>query len=182
MQWAERELTGHDFRDEDLTQLHTERAVFTDCDFSGANLAESVHIASAFRNCIFRRTVLWHSTFRQCSLLGSVVSDCRLRPMTLVEVDFTLAVLGGCDLRELDFSACRLREASLVDADLRGAVFTGADLRGARTIGARLEKADLRGAVADPSLWTTARLAGARIDVSQALAYAAAHGLDIQGE
>src|ERR687887_2870821 len=104
MDWADREFNGDDFRDEDLTQLHTERVVFNECDFSGANLTESEHIASAFRNCTFRRTVLWHSSFRHCSMLGSTLSECRLRPMTVVEVDFTLAVLGGCDLRELDFS------------------------------------------------------------------------------
>jgi hypothetical protein len=30
-----------------------------------------------------------------------VFSECRLRPLTLSEVDFSLAVLGGRDLREL---------------------------------------------------------------------------------
>ncbi len=47
---------------------------------------------------------------------------------------------------------------------------------------ARLEEADLRGARTDPTLWTTATLRGARIDIDQALAFAAAHGLDIHGE
>ena len=70
-----------------------------------------------------------------------------MRPVTLDEVDFTLAVLCG------------------------------ADLSGARTTGTRLDDADLRGAVVDPSLWTTASLTRARIDIEQALAYAAAHGL-----
>jgi hypothetical protein len=40
-----------------------------------------------------------------------------------------------------------------------------------------MEDADLRGAIVDPSLWTTASLARARIDIAQALAFAAAHGL-----
>jgi hypothetical protein len=44
-----------------------------------------------------------------------------------------------------------------------------------------LDDADLRGAVVDPSLWTTASLTQARIDVAQALAYAAAHGLRLDG-
>jgi uncharacterized protein YjbI with pentapeptide repeats len=72
--------------------------------------------------------------------------------LTFIEVDFSLAVLGGCDLR------------------------------GAKATGTRLEKADLRGALTDPSLWLSAKLSGAKIDVSQALAHAAAHGLQIQGE
>ena len=133
--WTEREFDEHDFRDEDLSRLRTERVVFTECDFSGVDLAESEHVGSAFRNCRFRRTTLWHSIFRHCSMLGSVFAECRLRPVTLVEVDFTLAVLGGCDLRGVDLSDCRLRETSLVEADLRKAVLRGADLRGARTAG-----------------------------------------------
>jgi len=151
--------------------------VFTECDFSGVNLAESQHRGSAFRNCTFERTTLWHSTFAQCSMLGSVFVRCKMRPLTLDEVDFTLAVLGGNDLRGVDLSGCRLREASLVETDLRKCLLRGADLSGARTIGARLDDADLRGATVDASLWQTASLAGARVDVPQAMAFALAHGL-----
>ncbi|OBJ47274.1 pentapeptide repeat-containing protein [Mycobacterium sp. 1423905.2] len=175
--WVDCEFTGRDFRDDDLSRLRTERVIFTECDFSGVNLVESEHLGAAFRNCNFRRTTLWHSTFRQCSMLGSVFEHCRMRPLTLDEVDFTLAVLGGNDLRGVDLSGCRLRETSLVETDLRKAKLRGADLRGARTIGTRLDDADLRGAIIDASLWTTASLAGARVDVPQGLAFAVAHGL-----
>lgn len=175
--WADREFAGHDFTDEDLSRLHTERVVFDGCDFSGANLAESQHRGSAFRNCMFQRTSLWHSRFAQCSMLGSVFVACRMRPIAFDEVDFTLAVLGGNDLRGVDLSGCRLREASLVEADLRKAVLRGADLSGARATGARLDDADLRGATVDSALWRTASLAGARVDVGQAVAFAVAQGL-----
>ena len=87
-QWVDREFDGVDFRDiaqEDLSRLHTERTVFSECNFSGVNLAESRHRASAFRNCTFDRTSLWHSSFAQCSMLGSVFVRCRLRPMTFDE-------------------------------------------------------------------------------------------------
>ena len=57
----------------------------------------------------------------------------------------------------------------------------GADLSGARTTGTRLDDADLRGATVDPSLWRTASLSGARVDVSQAMAFALAHGLRLDG-
>lgn len=177
LQWADCEFTGRDFRDEDLGRLCTERVVFSECDFSGVNLAESQHRGSAFRNCKFERTTLWHSTFAQCSMLGSVFVQCRLRPITFDEVDFTLAVLGGNDLRGVDLSGCRLRETSLVEADLRKAVLRGADLSGARTVGTRLDDADLRGATVDPALWRTATLTGVRVDVPQAMAFALAHGL-----
>jgi uncharacterized protein YjbI with pentapeptide repeats len=180
--WTEEEFVGRDFRDEDLSRLRTERVVFDDCDFSGVDLSESSHVGSAFRNCRFRRTTLWHSTFKHCSLMGSEFTECRLRPLVLVEVDLTLAVLGGCDLRGVDLSDCRLREAGLVGADLRKAVLRRADLTGVRCNNAKFDEADLRGARVDPTLWTTAALRGARIDIGQALAYAAAHGLDVHGE
>ncbi len=88
--------------------------------------------------------------------------------MTFDEVDFTLAVLGGNDLRGVDLSGCWLRETGLVETDLRKAVLRGADLSGARTTGTPLDDADLRGAIVDPSLWRTASLAGARLDVPKA--------------
>lgn len=182
MNWVEREFVDQNFRDDDLAGLHTERVVFDGCDFSGVNMAESEHAGTAFRNCRFDRTILWHSTFRNCSVMGSVFTDCRLRPVAFDEVDFSLAVLGRADLRGVDLSGCRLREASLVEADLRKAVLRGADLSGARTVAARLDDADLRGARIDPTLWTTASLRGAKIDIHQALAFAAAHGLDVHGE
>jgi uncharacterized protein YjbI with pentapeptide repeats len=184
-EWVDQEFDGVDFRDVgdgDLSRLRTERVVFTDCDFSGVNLTESEHRGSAFRNCNFRRASLQHSTFEHCSLLGSVFAESRIGPLRMVEVDLTLTVLGGCDLRAVDLSDCRLREAGLVDADLRKAVLRRADLTGARTQGTRCEEADLRGARVDPTFWTTAKLFGAKVDVEQALAYAVAHGLDIHGE
>jgi uncharacterized protein YjbI with pentapeptide repeats len=179
--WIDCQFDGGDFRDEDLSRLRTERAVFSECNFSGVNLAESQHLGSAFRNCTFERTLLWHSAFHQCSMLGSVFVHCRMRPMTFDEVDFTLSVLGGNDLRGVDLSDCRLRETSLVETDLRKAVLRGADLTGARTTGTRLDDADLRGATVDPSLWRTASLSGARVDVSQAMAFALAPGLRLDG-
>src|SRR5918997_1543924 len=100
--WTEREFVGHDFCDEDLSRICTHRAVFDECDFRGVNLTESEHVGSAFRNCNFERATMHHSAFRQCSMLGSVFTHSRLRPLTLVEIDFTLAVLGGCDLRSAD--------------------------------------------------------------------------------
>ncbi|MBY0440554.1 MAG: pentapeptide repeat-containing protein [Mycobacteriaceae bacterium] len=175
--WVDRQFVGHDFRDDDLSRLRTERTVFSECDFSGVNFAESCHDGSAFRNCRFELTTLWHSIFRQCSMLGSVFTRCRMRPITFEEVDFTLAVLGGNDLRGIDLSGCRLRETNLVEADLGKAVLRGADLSGARTIGTRLDQADLRGATVDPLLWNTASLTGAQVDLTQALAFAVAHGL-----
>ena len=60
-EWVDREFDGHDFRDDDLSRLRTERVVFTECDFSGVDLSESEHLGSAFRNCTFRRASLMHS-------------------------------------------------------------------------------------------------------------------------
>lgn len=179
--WAEREFAGLDLTDEDLADLRTERVVFTECDFTSADLSRSTHVGSAFRNCRFRRTALWHSTFRYCTFLGSTFEDCRLRPITCEEVDFSLAVLGGADLRGVDLSGCRFAETSLVGTDLRNATLRNADLSTARAEGLRLEGADLRGARVDSTVWTAAACRGARVDVGQALAFAVAHGLDVSG-
>jgi hypothetical protein len=59
--WTDREFVGRAIsrgpgRDDDLSRLRTDRVVFTECDFSGVNLAESEHLGSAFRNCMFNLT------------------------------------------------------------------------------------------------------------------------------
>ena len=72
-EWVDQEFDSVDFRDAhdgDLSRLRTKRVVFTECDFSGVNMSESEHVGSAFRNCTFRRTSVFHSVFRHCSLLG----------------------------------------------------------------------------------------------------------------
>jgi uncharacterized protein YjbI with pentapeptide repeats len=108
-----------------------------------------------------------------------MVSDCRLRPWTLRDVDLTLVGLGRADLRDTVLAGLRFREANLVEADLRGADLSRADLSGARLLGARLEGADLREARLDADALVQARLAGARIDIDTAIAFAAAHGLRV---
>ena len=105
-----------------------------------------------------------------------------MRPIVFEEVDFTLAVLAGADLRGVVLSGCRLREASLFAGGLGKAVLRGCGLAGVGAQGLMLDEADLRGARVDPTLWTTAACRGARIDVDQALAFAAAHALDVSGE
>jgi len=93
-------------------------------------------------------------------MLGSVFVQCRLRPLTFDEVDFSLAVFGGNDLGGVDMGGCRLRAAK------------GDQLGGDRPAQGRAARRDHRRVVV-----RTASLAGARVDVPQALAYALAHGL-----
>lgn len=113
--------------------------------------------------------------------MGSTFVDSRMRPATYDEVDFTLASLGNADLRGLDLTGCRMREANLVSADFRKATVRSVDFSGARAVDAKFDEADLRGAVADASLWVSASVRSAKIELMQAVAYAAAHGLVVEG-
>ena len=85
----------------------------------------------------------------------------------------------SADLRGLDLSTCIFRDADLTRADMRYAVLRTVDLLGARPVGVRLDGADLRGAHIGPALWRSAELDHTRIEQSQAIGYARAHGLDI---
>jgi hypothetical protein len=156
LQWTDCEFAGRDFRDfnnADLSRLRTERVVFSECDFSGVNLAESEHRASAFRNRAFQRTSLWHwghrplarDVFRQRSMLGSVFVQCRLRPLTFDEVT----------------SRWRCSAAT---------TFAKGDQLGGWMAPICAARPSTR-RCGEPPRWL------ARLDVPQALAYALAHGL-----
>lgn len=72
-------------------------------------------------------------------------------------------------------------EANIVETDLRKATLTSVDLTGARTSGAKLDGANLRGARTDADFWVTVSLVGAKIELLQAVAYARARGLSVEG-
>ena len=89
VRWVDQEFTRHDFREGRPRRPANRAGGLHGMRFLGANLSESMHLSSAFRNCRFVRATLWQSTFRQCSLLGSTFEDCRLRPIVFEDVDFT---------------------------------------------------------------------------------------------
>lgn len=179
--WSDREYVGCSFVESDLSELQTRAVTFTNCDFRGANLARSGHHSSAFRNCHFERSHLNLIEMTDCSLLGTVITNSRARPMTLIDCDMSLMSIGGLDLSGVILRGCRLREANMSDSNLAGADLSGADLTGIRAIGAKLEKANLRGARVDPMLWVQASVTDALVDAGQAMEFAVAHGLRIPG-
>ena len=120
------------------------------------------------------------TAFRKLSLLGSTFEDCRLRPIVFDEADFTLAVLGGADLRGVDLSGCRLRETGLVGADLHQAVLRGADLSGACTNACARAEPTYAAPASTPRCGRRRR-AAARASTSRRVAHAVAHGLDVSG-
>lgn len=74
-----------------------------------------------------------------------------------------------------------MREANLVSTDFRKATVSSVDFSGARTVDATFDEADLRGALVDSSLWVSASVRGAKIELMQAVAYAGAQGLVVEG-
>ena len=45
----------------------------------------------------------------------------------------------------------------------------------------RFGEGKTRGSLTDPTFWTTAKVRGAKVDIGQAVAFAAAHALDVHG-
>ncbi|PXW30081.1 MULTISPECIES: pentapeptide repeat-containing protein [Nocardiaceae] len=179
--WEDREFVNCSFVEADMSELSTRTVIFTDCDFTGVNLSFSKHVSSAFRNCHFERAHLNKTEITDCSLLGSVITNSRVRPMKIVDSDLSLMSIGGLDLSGVVLSRCRLREANLSDSNLTGADLTGSDLTGVRAIGTKLGQANLRGARIDPMLWLQAKVTDSLVDHGQAMEFAAAHGLNIGG-
>src|SRR5215207_10716145 len=139
--WQRRRFERCRFVEADLRKLRTSGCVFVACDFTLADLERSEHTGTAFRSCIFRRTTIAHARMDGCSLLGSMFSEYRLRPLTLTDTDLTLVGFAGADLRRAVLAGLRMVEANLSDADLCEADLRGADLRGARMLATQLRGA-----------------------------------------
>ena len=185
--WTGQDLSGQTharvlFVDLDLTEVQNTGAVFTECTFRRARFNVSVHTDAAFVNCTFRSCTFFDVRLTECKLVGSTFDRCTFELTRVAGGNWSFVGLSGADLRRADFCGVRLREADLTGARCQGSSIRDCDLAGAALHGATLTDCDLRGSelsAIDP-LHTS--LTGAIVTYEQALAIAAALGLDIRAE
>jgi uncharacterized protein YjbI with pentapeptide repeats len=157
------EASNCSFKKADLTEAQINPAVFTDCDFTEAVLAELGGPYSQMTGCVFRKA----------DLRRAVLEESKLQ-----NLNFTGANLSGATLSKCDFTGATLAGAKLVGADLTDAVLAGADLTKANLTDAVLVNADLTGATIDGANFTGTTLTGVRLG---SLDPSRAKGLDPAG-
>ena len=167
------------FTDVDLSETTTSGATFERCTFHGGRFNASVHTATAFVGCDFRRTSFFDATFDGCKLVGSVLAECTVRPLTVVGGSWLGVTIRGSNLSRLDLTGVDLREADLSMSDLTLTVLARARLDHAVLREANLDRADLRGASLDGVDLSVARLKRTRLDVAGAVLLAELHGADV---
>jgi uncharacterized protein YjbI with pentapeptide repeats len=128
----------------------SERTLFRDVDFSGANFEKSL-----FMKCDFLAV-----DFSGCQLPGATFLECCGPSTTFKRAILTKGVFAqsvqfqGSSFGSADLSGANLRGVDLSGSDFRGAILLGTDgsggnwqhtnLSGVRAIGARFQKTDLR--------------------------------------
>ena len=140
-------FTDCTFTGVDFTECTTSGAVFEQCTFHHCQFSSSTHTSTAFVACDVRRSKLFDVTLDGCKLVGTVFSECVMRPMTVRGGQWQGVTIRGTNLARLDLTGLDLREADLSLSDL-----TGASLRDARLDRAGAELlAELHGAEVDVS-------------------------------
>ncbi|MDF1506106.1 pentapeptide repeat-containing protein [Roseisolibacter sp. H3M3-2] len=186
-EWDGRDLSGAqhagvDFVDVDLTESTGRGAAFTECTFRRVRFNCSAHTDAAFVNCRFVQCDFFDARLTECKLVGSVFERCTFDLLQVAGGNWSHVGLARADLRRAALRGVRLREADLSGARLDGATLRDADLSGALLRSASLARCDLRGSdlgALDPR---EVALAGAVVTMEQALAIAAALGLDVRAE
>ena len=180
--WTEREFVGHDFRDDDLSRLRTERVVFTECDFSGVDTVRvrarrlglpQLHVSSD-------HAVAQHFSSLQLARLG-------VHRMPAAAGDVGRGGLHAGGARRL--RPARRRPVGLPAARSQPGGGRPAQGGAAARGPARCPHAERpagrgrpAGRARRPDAVDHRRAARRKVDIEQALAYAAAHGLDVHGE
>ncbi len=169
-----------EFRQVDLTEAVLTGCVFRDCEFTGVRFNSATLTRCALLHCVIRRCSLFDATLAECKLTGTALVECVLRPVHIQGGDWSYVALRGQDLSGLDLSGLRLREADLTEADLRGTDLRRAELGYAKLHNAKLRGADLRGANLEAVPLKGLDLTDVRIDLGQAMLFAAAHGARVE--
>lgn len=133
---ADRDFTGVDFRDLDLSGMSFERAFLEGADLRGANLS----------GANLRQAVLAKADLRGARLDGAQLQGVNLGGANLEGCSFERADLRGAVLMRASTTSASFREAELEGADVLEVHWRGADLRGCRFDRCTFLKADLTGA------------------------------------
>jgi uncharacterized protein YjbI with pentapeptide repeats len=163
----------------DLGETTTSGAVFERCTFHNCSFGASVHTSTAFVACDVRRSRFFDATLDGCKLVGTVFSDCTMRPLTVRGGQWQSVTIRGTNLSKVDLSGVDLREADLSMSDLSFAVLRNAKLDRAILRETKLDSADLRGASLDGVDLASALLRRTKLDLPGAVLLAELHGADV---
>jgi len=135
--------------------------IFSNCDFSNANLNNFEFIDCTFDFCNlsmtkFEGTSLNDITFTNCKLMGIDFSKC---VTFLFSVSFDKCILNYAlfqknDLKKTQFKTCTMNEMSFIESNLTNAVLKDCDLLNTNFDHCNLEKTDFttaRNYIIDPS-------------------------------
>ena len=167
-------FTGVDFGEATTSGASFERCTFHNCSFGS-----SVHTSTAFVTCDIRRSKFFDATLDGCKLVGTVFSECTMRPLTVRGGQWQSVTIRGTNLSRLDLSGVDLREADLSMSDLSFAVLAGAQLDRALLRETKLEGTDLRGASLDGVDLASALMRRTKLDLAGAVLLAELHGADV---
>ncbi len=140
-----------DFKEDHLPKGEYEKCLFTNCDFSGTDLAEIIFWECEFRSCNLSLAKLTKTAFREvkfinCKMLGLHFNDCNkfARAFSFEHCLLHHSSFYQAKIKGTIFKNTQLLEADFAQCDLSGAVFEHCDFTGATFDNTILEKADLR--------------------------------------
>jgi uncharacterized protein YjbI with pentapeptide repeats len=159
----DRNLSGVDLSDADLSRANLNFAKLSGADLSGADLNHA-NLNSAYLS----GTDLSDANLISADLSGADLSDANLIRAYLSDAALSGANLSGADLsganlRIADWSSAYLTSADLSDIYRSGADLSGADLSGANLFGANLIRANLSDANLSGANLSDANLSGANL-------------------
>jgi uncharacterized protein YjbI with pentapeptide repeats len=129
-----RDVSGWDFREQDLTGARLQLATLTNADFRGA-WVKGVNFGEATPGSLVKEQIYSTASYAAKDLTGIGLDD---------------ADLSGWDLSDQNLAHASVRGAKLTNTNLRGASLVNADMIFVENTGADLSFADLRGADTTP--------------------------------
>ena len=168
------------FRSARLIELATDHCEFLDCDFTGARLGGSIHRSTSFLNCNFTDADLYGALFENCRMVGSSFAGSNVSDLKVKGGDWSFVQMRMQELDRVDFSGVKLANADFYAASLEKACFHSCVLVDANLANAKMRGADLRGADLSGVNLKDVDLKGARMNIEQAILFAACHGIVIE--
>ena len=156
------DLTGFEFRGEDLSGADLTRAKLMGADLRGANLVDADLTGARLRGALYDGDTVFPESFDPKSKGAyAVVPRTVIRAAKMQWKRLKGAALSGAQLEDADMTGADLSGAQLNSANLTGAVLYCANMSGSGLHGAVLRRANARGSILQDADLRRADLRGA---------------------
>ncbi|WP_078596695.1 pentapeptide repeat-containing protein [Evansella clarkii] len=176
------EIYGEEIYKLRASQVIFRNVQFTEVSFRGIELTDVIFEKCDLSNADFTEALIHRTEFLHSKLIGFNAADSTLRNVLFSNCMARYGSFGYSDMKNVIFKGCQLNQAEFFEAKFKYLSFLKCDINDVNYTGTSLEEVDLSTCEFERLHVSLDKLTGCTVTAEQAVGFAKALGLKINGE